>query len=313
MTETKDKALAGRVALVTGAGNGIGRATAMLLASRGAIVGINDLKPEFVNATVDAIKAVGGNAVAITQDVSSRDGMRAAVLGHAERQGRLDILVNNAAWVRYQSVLDIAPETVDRMLNIGFKAIIWGIQAAAEAMDAERGGAIINVASVAGLISAKNSIVYSGIKAGVMGITRAAAAELGERNIRVNAVAPSAIPTEGTMRNRNAELDARRIARTPLGRLGTVDDIARAIAFLAGDDSGFISAQVLTVDAGLPSPTSPSAKRRRCIAGTGCDASGTGSRTERTCGPDHGGSSRNRLGGRTALCSSGRPGADRRH
>jgi 3-oxoacyl-[acyl-carrier protein] reductase len=84
-----------------------------------------------------------------------------------------------------------------------------------------------------------------------MGITRAAAAELGARNIRVNAVAPSAIPTEGTMRNRNADLDARRIARTPLGRLGTVDDIAKAIAFLAGDDSGFMSAQVLTVDGGI--------------------------------------------------------------
>jgi 3-oxoacyl-[acyl-carrier protein] reductase len=251
MTDAKDKSLAGRVALVTGAGNGIGRATALLLASRGAIVGVNDLKPEFVADTVDAIKAAGGEAVAITQNVASRDGMRTAVLGFAERQGRLDILVNNAAWVRYQSVPDIAPETVDRMLDIGFKAIIWGIQAAAEAMDAERGGAIVNVASVAGLISAKNSIVYSGIKAGIMGITRAAAAELGERKIRVNAVAPSAIPTEGTMRNRNAELDARRIARTPLGRLGTVDDIARAIAFLVGDDSGFISAQVLTLDGGM--------------------------------------------------------------
>jgi len=251
MTDAKDKSLAGRVALVTGAGNGIGRATALLLASRGAIVGVNDLKPEFVAGTVDAIKAAGGEAVAITQNVASRDGMRTAVLGFAERQGRLDILVNNAAWVRYQSVPDIAPETVDRMLDIGFKAIIWGIQAAAEAMDAERGGAIVNVASVAGLISAKNSIVYSGIKAGVMGITRAAAAELGERKIRVNAVAPSAIPTEGTMRNRNAALDARRIARTPLGRLGTVDDIARAIAFLVGDDSGFISAQVLTLDGGM--------------------------------------------------------------
>lgn len=251
MTDAMDKPLAGRVALVTGAGNGIGRATAMLLASRGAIVGVNDLKSEFVAGTLDAIKAAGAEAVGITQDVASRDGMRTAVLGFAERQGRLDILVNNAAWVRYQSVPDIAPETVDRMLNIGFKAIIWGIQAAAEVMDAERGGAIVNVASVAGLVSAKNSIVYSGIKAGVMGITRAAAAELGERKIRVNAVAPSAIPTEGTMRNRNAELDARRIARTPLGRLGTVDDIARVIAFLVGDDSGFISAQVLTLDGGM--------------------------------------------------------------
>jgi len=251
MTETRDHTLAGRVALVTGAGNGIGRATALKLAARGAIVGVNDLKPEFVESTVEAIKAAGGNAVAVTQDVASRDGMRQAVLGLAESQRRFDILVNNAAWVRYQSVPDIAPETVDRMLNIGFKAIIWGIQAAAEVMDAERGGAIVNVASVAGLISAKNSIVYSGIKAGVMGVTRAAAAELGERNIRVNAVAPSAIPTEGTMRNRNAELDARRVARTPLGRLGTVDDIAKAICFLAGDEAGFISAQVLTVDGGI--------------------------------------------------------------
>lgn len=251
MTETHDKTLAGRVALVTGSGNGIGRATALQLAARGAIVGVNDLKGEFVDGVVDAITSSGGQAVAVTQDVSTREGMRAAVLGLAERQGRLDILVNNAAWVRYQSVPDIAPETVERMLNVGFKAIIWGVQAAAEVMDAERGGAIINVASVAGLISARNSIVYSGIKAGVMGITRAAAAELGARKIRVNAVAPSAIPTEGTMRNRNAELDARRIARTPLGRLGTVDDIAKVICFLAGDESGFMSAQVLTVDGGI--------------------------------------------------------------
>jgi NAD(P)-dependent dehydrogenase (short-subunit alcohol dehydrogenase family) len=251
MTEIHDKTLAGRVALVTGSGNGIGRETALRLASRGAIVGVNDLKGEFVDGVVDAIKSSGGRAVAVTQDVSTREGMRAAVLGLAQQQGRLDVLVNNAAWVRYQAVPDIAPETVERMLNIGFKSIIWGIQAATEAMDAERGGAIVNVASVAGLISARNSIVYSGIKAGVMGITRAAAAELGARKIRVNAVAPSAIPTEGTMRNRNAELDARRIARTPLGRLGTVDDIAKVICFLAGDESGFMSAQVLTVDGGI--------------------------------------------------------------
>jgi 3-oxoacyl-[acyl-carrier protein] reductase len=237
--------------LITGSGSGIGRATALRMASLGAVVGVNDLKQEAVEAVVAEIKAAGGNAVAVAQDVSTRDGMRTAVLGFAKEQGRLDILVNNAAWVRYQSVPDIAPETVERMLNIGFKAIIWGIQAAAEVMDPERGGAIVNVASVAGLVSAKNSIVYSGIKAGVMGITRAAAAELGARNIRVNAVAPSAIPTEGTMRNRNAELDARRVARTPLGRLGTVEDIARAICFLAGDDSGFVSAQVMTVDGGI--------------------------------------------------------------
>jgi NAD(P)-dependent dehydrogenase (short-subunit alcohol dehydrogenase family) len=191
----------------------------------------------------------------VVQNIASRDGMRAAVMGLAERCGRLDVLVNNAAWVRYQAVPDIAPETVERMLEVGFKSVIWGIQAAAEAMDAERGGSIVNIASVAGLRSAPNSIVYSGVKAGVMGITRAAAAELGGRGIRVNAIAPSAVPTEGTQRNRDAERDAKRIARTPLGRLGTAEDIARAIGFLATDQASFVTGQVLVVDGGTTTTT----------------------------------------------------------
>src|SRR4029079_10072911 len=150
----------------------------------------------------------------------------------------------------YQAIPDVAPETLDRMVDIGFKAVVWGIQAAAEAMDAEHGGAIVNLASVAGIVSARNSIVYSGIKAGVMGITRAAAAELGARRIRVNAVAPSAVPTEGTVRNRNVERDAQRVARTPLGRLGTVEDIARVVCFLAGDASGYLTGQTIAADGG---------------------------------------------------------------
>ena len=247
--------LAGRVALVTGAGNGIGRATAGHLAAMAARVGVNDLKPEFVERVVEEIAAGGGRAVGVVQNIASREGVRAAVLGLAERCGRLDVLVNNAAWVRYQAVPDIAPETVERMLEVGFKSVIWGIQAAAEAMDAERGGSIVNIASVAGLRSAPNSIVYSGIKAGVMGITRAAAAELGGRGIRVNAIAPSAVPTEGTQRNRNTERDATRIARTPLGRLGTVEDIARAVGFLATDQASFVTGQVLVVDGGITTTT----------------------------------------------------------
>lgn len=249
--ELQDMALTGRVALITGAGNGIGRATALRMAAMGAVVGVNDLKQDFVDATVAAIEAAGGKAIGIAQNVATRDGMRAAVLGLAERAGRLDILVNNAAWVRYQAVPDIAPETVDRMVDIGFKSVIWGIQAAAEAMDPARGGSIVNVASTAGLRSTPSSIVYSGIKAGVMGITRAAAADLGARGIRVNAIAPSAVPTEGTAKHRTAEKDARRIARTPLGRLGTVDDIAKAICFLATDQASFVTGQVLAVDGGV--------------------------------------------------------------
>lgn len=243
--------LAGRVALVTGAGAGIGRATARLLAARGATVGVNDLKQELVDDAVAGIVAEGGNAFPVVQNVATREGIGAAVRQAAEHGSRLDILVNNAAWVRYQSVPDIQPDTLERMLDIGFKAVIWGIQAAAEVMDPERGGAIVNVASTAALKSAPKSIVYSGIKSGVLGVTRAAAAELGARRIRVNAVCPSAVPTEGTQRNRNAERDARRVASTPMGRLGTVDDIAEAIVFLASDEARFITAQALVVDGGI--------------------------------------------------------------
>lgn len=243
--------LAGRVALVTGAGAGIGRATARLLAARGATVGVNDLKQELVDEAVAGINAEGGKAFPVVQNVATREGIGLAVRQAAEHGSRLDILVNNAAWVRYQSVLEIQPDTLERMLDIGFKAVIWGIQAAAEVMDPERGGAIVNVASTAALKSAPSSMVYSGIKSGVLGVTRAAAAELGARRIRVNAVCPSAVPTEGTQRNRNAERDARRVASTPMGRLGTVDDIAEAIVFLASDEARFITAQALVVDGGI--------------------------------------------------------------
>ena len=242
--------LSGRAAFISGAGHGIGRATARAMARLGATVGINDLKPEFVEEAVAEIRTLGGQAIGLPSDVSTREGMREAVAQFTRDAGRLDIMVNNAAWVRYQPLAEITPEVMDRMVEIGFKSVIWGIQAAAEVMDPARGGSIINVASIAAFKSPMRSVVYSGIKAGVLGITRAAAADLGARNIRVNAVAPGAVPTEGTAKHRNAELDARRIARTPLGRLGTVEEIADAICFLSGDAARFLSAEVLRLDGG---------------------------------------------------------------
>jgi 3-oxoacyl-[acyl-carrier protein] reductase len=247
--------LDGRVAFISGAGHGIGRATAMAMARLGATVGINDLKVEFVDETVAEIRRLGGQALPLPQDVSTRDGMREAVQRLAREAGRLDVMVNNAAWVRYQPLAEITPEVLDRMVEIGFKSVIWGMQVAAEAMDPERGGSIVNVASIAGIKSPARSVAYSGLKAGVLGLTRAAAADLGPRHIRVNAVAPGAVPTEGTAKHRSAELDARRIARTPLGRLGTVEDIADAICFLAGDGSRFINADVLSLDGGMSQTT----------------------------------------------------------
>lgn len=245
-----EKSLINRVALITGAGNGIGKETALLLAAKGAIVAVNDLKDEFTQPVVETITKAGGKAFAITQDISTRAGaIKTVELAYAHTN-RLDILVNNAAWVRYQAIADIQPETMERMLDVGFKSVIWSIQAAEQLMNNELGGSIINVASVAGIRSASQSIVYSGIKAGILGVTRAAAAELGSKLIRVNAICPSAIPTEGTQKHRNAERDASRISRTPLGRLGTTTDIAQAICFLASDESRFISAQHLVIDGG---------------------------------------------------------------
>ena len=240
--------LSGRAFLITGAGHGIGRATARKLLSLGATVGVNDLREAFVDEARAALEGTGGRVVGIVADVATRDGMRDTVARFAAEAGRLDGLVNNAAWVRYQPLPEIAPETVDRMLAIGFKSVIWGMQAAAEHIAGP--GSIVNVASMAGLRSAPNSMVYSGIKAGVMGLTRAAAVDLGARGIRVNAIAPSAVPTEGTAKHRSAERDAMRISRTPLGRLGTVEDMAETIAFLLGDESRFITGQVLAVDGG---------------------------------------------------------------
>ncbi len=243
--------LTGKTAIVTGASRGLGKAIAELLAEDGCAVALIDLKPHWAEAAAADIVAKGGKAVGLGCDVSDRQAVEQATARTVEAFGRLDVLVNNAMWNLYESIPDIKPETVDRMVAVGFSGAIWGMQAAAPHMRANNGGSIVNIASVSALLGMPNGVVYCGVKAAVAGMTRAAAAELGPSNIRVNAVAPSTVDTEGVRRLIPETRIQQRIDETPLGRLGTPLDIAKAVRYLASADSDFVTGQLLTVDGGL--------------------------------------------------------------
>lgn len=241
--------LQGKVAVVTGASRGLGKAIAELFADEGATVALLDLKQHWVQAVVDELEAKGHEAMAIAADVSNRAAVHAAIEAVVGRFGQIDVLVNNAMWNRYEPIEEITPETFERMTGVGMGGIVWGIQAAAPHM--KDGGSIINIGSMAGRMGSPSALLYSGVKAGVDGLTRAASIELGKQKIRVNAIAPSTIATEGVKAILTPEMFADRVDKTPIGRLGEVDDIAQTALWLAGDRSTFITGQSLAVDGGL--------------------------------------------------------------
>jgi NAD(P)-dependent dehydrogenase (short-subunit alcohol dehydrogenase family) len=243
--------LSGRVALVTGASRGLGRAIAELFAAQGAVVAVLDLKEHWAQAVVDGIAAQGGRALAIGCDVSDRDAVHAAVARTAKELGGLDVVVSSAMWNKYEPIADITPETLARMSGVGFDGIVWMTQAAAPLMAQRGGGSIINIASVSALKGMVNAMLYCGIKAGVGGLTRAAAVELGGQGIRVNAISPATVATEGVKAMLDEQALAERKARIPLGRLGETEDIANTALWLASDESAFVSGQMITVDGGL--------------------------------------------------------------
>lgn len=240
-----------KVALVTGGAQGIGRAIAGLFASEGAVVGVLDIRAEEAEKAARAIQAEGGRAVAFAGDVSLRDTFSGAVDALESQYGRFDILVNNAIWVRYNSIDTISEKTLMRMVGTGFNSVVWGIQVAAPAMTRSGGGSIINIASAAGFLGIPSAMIYCGVKAGVLGMTRSASVDLGANNIRVNAIAPGSVVTEGVSINVDEAMRAKRIARTPMGRLGRVEDIAAAALFLASDESTFVTGESLLVDGGV--------------------------------------------------------------
>ncbi len=244
--------LEGKVALVTGAAQGIGRAIAERFLAEGAAVGALDLKPERAQAAVHEMQAKFPQArvLPFAGNVAERATLERAVAGIETAWGRLDVLVSNAIWVRYGPIANITPDMLARMTGTGFDSVVWGIQCAAPLMARTGGGSIIHMASAAAFLSMPNAMLYAGVKAGVLGLTRAAAAELGPQGIRVNAICPGSIQTEGVKINVDAAMAAKRVARTPLGRLGEVDDVAAVALFLASDDSRWVTGESLLVDGG---------------------------------------------------------------
>ena len=241
--------LEGRVALVTGGARGIGRGIVERMVAEGAAVGVLDLKLELAQETAAAIRTAGGRALAFGGDVARRETLFDAAQALRDEFGRLDVLVSNAMWVRYGPIEDITPEALQRMVGTGFASVVWGIQAAAQHM--AEGGSVVNIASAAAFLGLPQGMVYCGVKAGVLGLVRSAAVDLGPRGIRVNAVAPGSVPTEGVKINVDQEKTKIRLAKTPLRRLGTVEDVAGAVCFLASSDSSWITGECIKVEGGV--------------------------------------------------------------
>jgi 3-oxoacyl-[acyl-carrier protein] reductase len=243
-----DGRLSGKVALVTGAGGGIGRATVTRLAAEGAAVVVADLKG--YSPVVDAVRAAGGRALGVELDVTSSQSARTAVQEAVAQFGGLHILVNNAGIDQRGLLEELTERDWDRLLAVNLKGPFLCSQAAAKHL--EGGGAIVNVASLAGRSSSPlQGCHYSASKAGLLGLTRHLARELGPRHIRVNAVCPGPVLTEMLRRSTSSEGIAALAAQVPVGRAGTPEDIASVIAFLASEDAGYINGVSLDANGGI--------------------------------------------------------------
>lgn len=243
--------LQGKVAIVTGASRGIGKAIALELGKRGAKVVVNYSKSaEGANEAVEAIKAAGSEALAFQADVSDAKAATALIKSASDTYGRLDILVNNAGTTRDQLLMSMPEEDWDVVLTTNLKSAFNCSKAAVRPMIRQRGGRIINITSVSGVMGNAGQTNYAASKAGLIGFTKALAREVATRNVTVNAVAPGFIPTDLT-NNLAENLKNETLKAIPLGRWGTAEEIAHAVAFLASDEAGYITGQTLNVDGGM--------------------------------------------------------------
>ena len=240
----------GKVAIVTGASRGIGRSIALALAAKGARIVAVDMAPEGVEALATEIKAMGVEAIAVQGNVTVAADTERMIDVAVAAFGRVDILVNNAGITRDGLLLRMKDEDWDAVLTVNLKGAFLCTRAASKVMTKQRYGRIINIASVVGQMGNAGQANYCASKAGLMGLTKSNARELAKRNVTVNAVAPGFIATDMTdvlPEKVKQELTA----QIPLERLGSADDIANAVVFLAAERSGYITGQVIGVNGGM--------------------------------------------------------------
>ena len=249
---TNSRKLDGKVALVTGASKGIGAAIAKGLAAEGAAVVVNysSSKPDGEKVAKE-ITALGGKAIAVQANMSKAGDIERLFTESKKALGRVDILVNNAGIYEFSPLEQVTEEHFHKHFNVNVLGLLLASQAAARQFDSS-GGSIINISSVVSTLAIPQSAVYSGTKGAVDAITRSLASELGPRRIRVNAIRPGMVETQGTQSAGITESDMRKQveAQTPLGRIGQPGDIAGAAVFLASDDSSWITGETFVISGG---------------------------------------------------------------
>lgn len=240
-----------RIAVVTGASRGIGRGIALELAKRGAAVVVNYQKnAQAAEELAQEITGMGGRALPVQGDVSQEEAANALVKTTVDQFGRIDILVNNAGTTRDNVIMMMSADDFDTVIQTNLRSTWLCSKAAVRAMMRKRYGRIVNITSISGIMGNAGQSNYSASKAGIIGLTKSLAREVAARSITVNAVAPGFVLTDLTS-GLPEELTAKLNENIPLGRWGTVDDVARATAFLASDEAAYITGHVLVVDGGL--------------------------------------------------------------
>lgn len=243
--------LDGKVALVTGGSRGIGRAVCVALAKAGAKVVVNYAGHEAAAAqTLELVRAAGSDGEILRFDVANADAADEAIQDVAKRHDGLHVLVNNAGIALDQILIRIKPEELERTMAVNVGGTLWCSKAAIRLMMRKRYGRVVNVSSVVGEAGNKGQAVYAASKAGIIGLTKTLAKEYASRGVTVNCVTPGFIETDMTAELPDA-VKAQAIAETPLGRMGTPEDVAAAVLFLASDEAGFITGHTLRVNGGM--------------------------------------------------------------